>query len=176
MQLLICPGWHRPELTQRFVQALLTVAAPEKLWQLPPYPSLEGLSWLLHQANAPRQQQPLTVIGFSAGVVAAYPLLLGWHQRGGDGSLIAVDGWGMPLVGLPSVYRLSHDLWTHRTSYFPSPAEGQGDFYAQPPVSHLDFWASPQQATGQGRLGCDAPRPMTALEFIAQVLSQEQCR
>ena len=173
MQLLICPGYHSTHLTHKFLQSLLTLVTPERLWILPIWPLPgAGLPWLLSTQQAPKKTELLYVIGFSAGVVAAYSLVMAWQGMGGSSRLIAVDGWGMPLPGAPYVYRMSHDRWTHDTTYFPTADESQGYFYAHPAVEHLTFWQSPQIAKGIGALGT-GPRPMTALEFIYAVLSSD---
>lgn len=185
MQLLICPGYHPPALTHDFLQSLLahltparsldlspdcsSGRSPERLWVLPIGASPLGLPWLLSSPQAPQLAQPLSVIAFSAGVVAAYPLLMAWKGLGGTGRLIAVDGWGMPLPGDLAIYRISHDHWTHRTTYLPSPAESRGYFYCQPAVDHLTLWQLPQLSQGMGDLGTGVA-PMTALEFICGAL------
>ena len=170
MQLLICPGYHSSDLTHAFLQSLLGVVTPERLWILPigPIPGA-ALPWLLTSRQTPQKDQVLQVIGFSAGVVAAYLLVMAWQGMGGTSRLIAVDGWGMPLPGDLSIYRMSHDRWTHRTTHFPTADESQGSFYAYPAVDHLALWQSPHMTKGVGSIG-NLPRSMTALEFISAVL------
>ena len=170
MQLLVCPGYHSPALTHAFLRSLLGVLTPQRLWVLPAAVTPWSASWLLNAEQRPQQDCVLHVVAFSAGVVAAYPLVLGWQKMGGASRLIAIDGWGMPLLGISDIYRVSHDRWTHRTTYFPTPAEGNGYFYADPAVEHLDLWQSPHLTTGLGSLDTLALRPMTALEFICTVL------
>ncbi|ESA37196.1 tr [Leptolyngbya sp. Heron Island J] len=172
MQLLIFSGYHSPDLTHAFLQSLLRVTTPERLWVLPIWAAPVALPWLLSSRQAPRRDCLLQVIAFSAGVVAAYPLLLAWQRLGGNCRLIAVDGWGMPLPGNLTIYRISHDRWTHRTTYFPTAAESQGYFYAQPAVDHLQLWRSPDVATGIGSLGATTCS-MTAIEFISAVLTSD---
>ncbi|MEA5464162.1 hypothetical protein [Leptothoe sp. PORK10 BA2] len=172
MQLLICPGYHAPALTDDFLQSLLAHLtpdqAPDQLWVLPLWAYPLGLPWLFNSAQLDR---PLSIIAFSAGVVAAYPLLLAWQSLGGTGRLIAIDGWGMPLPGDLVIYRISHDHWTHRTTYWPSPAESRGSFYCQPAVQHLALWQHPHLSQGMGDLGTGVG-PMTALEFICGALGK----
>ncbi|MEL6229122.1 MAG: hypothetical protein AAFR24_04365 [Cyanobacteria bacterium J06627_3] len=172
MQLLICPGYHAPALTHSFLQSLLGKLTPERLWVLPIGSSPLALPWLLTSPQAPQRAHPLSVIAFSAGVVGAYPLLMAWQRLGGTSQLIALDGWGMPLPGNLEIYRVSHDGWTHHTTYFPSADESRGYFYCQPAVNHLDLWQSPQLSQGMGSLGGNAAGPMTALEFICEALTQ----
>lgn len=170
MQLLICSGFHAPALTHDFLQSLFKVLRPERLWILPVGSGPGALSGLLRGQQAPQLDQRLQVIGFSAGVVAAYPLLLAWQAMGGTSRLIAIDGWGMPLPGDLAIYRVSHDAWTHRTTYFPAPAESCGYFYAEPAVDHLTLWQAPQTTVGIGAIGQGVPGTMTALEFMGAVL------
>ncbi len=173
MQILLCPGYHSSALTHDFLQALLAhltpSRTPDRLWILPVWAFPLGLPWLLNGDQAPQLDQPLSVIAFSAGVVAAYPLLMAWQSLGGSSRLIAMDGWGMPLPGNLTVYRISHDRWTHQTTYMPSPAESKGHFYCQPAVDHLELWQRPQLSRGIGDWGAGT-QPMTALEFICGAL------
>lgn len=172
MQLLICPGYHSPDLTHAFLQSLFQAVTPERLWILPiGLAPGAGLPWLLGAKQLPQRDQPLNVIGFSAGVVAAYPLVMAWQSMGGTSRFIAIDGWGMPLLGNLAVYRMSHDVWTHRHTYFPTAAESQGYFYSEPAVEHLKLWKDVDMAQGIGSIG-NKPHTMTALEFICTVLLQ----
>ena len=170
MQLLICPGYHAPELTGSFLRCLKRQVSPTRLWVVPIWQSWGALPWLFHPRQGPKQDQPLQIIAFSAGVVAAYPLALAWHHRGGHVRLLALDGWGMPLMGGFSICRMSHDRWTHSTTYLPSPGESQGYFYAEPAVDHLFMWQAPHATIGTGAIN-GAIRKMTALDFIATVLA-----
>ncbi len=169
MQLLIFPGYHASALTDSFLHSLLRVVTPDRLWVLPLWASPGALPWLLTSPQAPQLNQMLYIIAFSAGVVAMYPLALAWQGMGGTSRVVAVDGWGMPLLGNLAIYRMSHDRWTHRTTYFPSAAESRGYFYAEPAVEHLALWQSPHLARGMGAIG-SLPRPMTALEFMQAAL------
>lgn len=169
MQLLISPGFHSPELTDSFLQSLRSVVMPERLWVLPMFSPFKEFSGVSNDQQMPRYDQPLLIIAFSAGVVAAYPIALAWQAMGGTSHIIAMDGWGMPLVGNFTVYRMSHDRWTHDTTYFPSPSESQGAFYADPAVDHLTLWQSPHLVYGQGVIGATC-QAMTAMEFIVAAL------
>lgn len=173
MQLLICPGYHSPDLTYAFLQSLLGELTPERLWILPVGVSPGAIPWLLTSSQRPQLDRLLQIVAFSAGVVAAYPLALAWQAMGGRGRMVAVDGWGMPLVGDLAIYRMSHDRWTHRTTYFPTPVESKGYFYAHPAVDHLSIWQSPQLSKGIGAIG-NQIGSMTALEFICAVLTQPE--
>ena len=169
MQLLISPGCHSPELTHSFLRSLRSAIAPQQLWVLPVCLTPWGLSDLLHNQLTPQLDQPLHIIAFSAGVVVAYPIALAWQSMGGASHMIAMDGWGMPLLGTFKISRMSHDRWTHDTTYFPSAPESQGSFYADPAVEHLTLWQSPDLVLGQGVIG-ETCQSMTAMEFIAMAL------
>ncbi|MEM6251567.1 MAG: hypothetical protein AAF821_01480 [Cyanobacteria bacterium P01_D01_bin.156] len=112
----------------------------------------------------------LQIIAFSAGVVVAYPIAMFWQRLGGQVRLLALDGWGMPLIGNLEIYRMSHDLWTHRTTYLPAPTESNGFFYATPTVEHLSLWQSPHATIGMGAIN-GSEQAMTALDFITAVLN-----
>ena len=161
MGIVICPGIHDRVLTQQFIQRLLqavdaTTLRPEALLVFPAerYPAYSGLHVLrfLHKQlsrHDPDQalDQPLLFIGFSAGVVGAMGAAIGWQAMGGTvKALLAIDGWGVPLTGSFPSHRLSHDAFTHWSSALLG--AGEDSFYADPAVSHLDFWRSPQSAAG----------------------------
>jgi hypothetical protein len=158
--IIICPGFHSPQLTEDFITAM-GWRQPGKLGQsflvipktILPYNFSEIHQWLSQQFEP--SQTPLYFIGFSAGVVGAMETALSWQQQGGTvQGLIAIDGWGVPLFGSFPLYRLSHDWFTHITSQFLG--KGQRDFYCSPAVSHLALWQSPDKAWGwqEIKLGC----------------------
>lgn len=170
MQLLLFPGYHSPDLTLAFSRCLRRQVACR---QLQVWPIEHGaFTWMFHRPRLQHADELLQIIAFSAGVVAAYPVALSWLQQGGRVQFIAMDGWGMPLLGGGSIYRMSHDRYTHLTTYLPSPLESEGYFYADPAVDHLSFWRSPHAVCGVGRLA-GVVKPMTALDFIAASLAQK---
>ena len=161
MAIVICPGVHDRVLTQQFIQGLLEasddpVLRSEALLVFPAerYPAYSGLHILrfLHEQCSHFDPDlafstPLVFIGFSAGVVGAVSAAAIWQQLGGTvKALIAIDGWGVPLLGNFPVHRLSHDAFTHWSSALLG--AGEDSFYADPGVSHLEFWRSPQSACG----------------------------
>ncbi len=166
--IFICPGIHDQSLTESFVASLQLT---QKTLILPTdhYPPLSALHILLFlRQNVSIHTTPLTWISFSAGVVGAAGASFLWQQWGGKTTgFFALDGWGVPLWGNFPIYRLSHDLFTHQTSaWF---GTGQENFYAEPPVDHLDLWRSPSQVSGwqvttQGRART------TAAHFIRERL------
>lgn len=117
------------------------------------------------------RSSPLLWIGFSAGVVGAIAAAHLWqHQGGRVAAVIALDGWGMPLIGDFPIHRVSHDFFTHCTSVGVGPA---GDsFYADPGVPHLDLWRSPHTVQGwqiaAAQPGCR--QTTTAATFITALL------
>lgn len=150
--IVICPGIHSPQLTISFVQGMGQVLTSENYLILPteiyfPYDGIAIATWLKQYYPQPRQAPPLSWIAFSAGVVGAMAAALLWQRQAGKiQSLIAFDGWGMPLVADFPIYRVSHDYFTHWSSGF----LGAGDrgFYADPEVTHLDLWRSPESCQG----------------------------
>ncbi|KPQ37178.1 MAG: hypothetical protein HLUCCA11_01755 [Phormidesmis priestleyi Ana] len=119
---------------------------------------------------------PIVAIGFSAGVVGLAGALSLWQQRGGKvARFFAVDGWGVPVMGLP-VCRLSHDAFTHWSS-LPLGA-GNINFYAEPAVGHLDIWGKSTQVNGWQVKGWQpggtaGSKAMTAADFLAGQLQKE---
>jgi hypothetical protein len=112
----------------------------------------------------------LIVIAFSAGVVGVSAALrpawlktMGMHIE----ALFALDGWLVPLFLPFTCYRLSHDYFTHQTSW----PFGMGalNFWAEPAVSHLDFWANPGAAEGWA-VSTTQYTPTNALTFIHERL------
>lgn len=88
----------------------------------------------------------MVAIGFSAGVVGLVGALTIWQQQGGQiQRLFAMDGWGIPTIGLP-VCRMSHDAFTHWSSV--PLGMGNVNFYAEPSVEHLQMWANPAHVKG----------------------------
>jgi hypothetical protein len=184
MGIVICPGIHDRALTQQFIQRLLEAAtgtlSSEALLVFPTerYPAYSGLHILrfLHEQltrHDPERafKQPLVFIGFSAGVVGAMGAAVGWQAMGGTViALLAIDGWGVPLVGGFPVHRLSHDSFTHWSSALLG--AGEDSFYADPGVSHLEFWRSPQSAHGWW-VFADTSKPavaMSAASFLTALL------
>jgi hypothetical protein len=152
MTLFICPGIHPPQLTQQFLaQMQISLDEPSgevplifPAERLPPYSPLAVSDWLMARGD---RQRPLIIIAFSAGVVGAMAAAGRWQLAGYPlGGMVAMDGWGVVLHG--PVARMSHDAFTHWTSI--PLGGGSQSFYAEPPVSHLDLWRSPQTTTGWG--------------------------
>jgi hypothetical protein len=145
------------------------------------YPAFSGCHILRFlRQQLPRQghlSRDLVVISFSAGVVGAIAAAWMWQQTGGQiQAFIALDGWGVPLLGHFPIYRLSHDYWTHWTSALLG--SGSESFFADPPVSHLDLWRSPQTVTGVNvqmtAEGQEVRSPTTAIAFLGKCLHQAQ--
>ncbi len=137
MRLIICPGVHHPILTAGFlaglgnsVQAWSPVIIPS---DRPPYCGWQIMEFLhSHLALSdpdgvlsdpdgkldPQLLPHLLFIGFSAGVVGAMTAAHLWQNQGGRvAALIAIDGWGVPLVGSFPIHRVSHDALTHWSTF-----------------------------------------------------------
>jgi len=163
MQIVVCPGFHSPALTREFLQVLGwydCVVPPE---QLSP---LDGLG--IYQQLQDRQ--PALFVGFSAGVIGAAIAAELWQQQGNTVlGLIAIDGWGVPLISTSfPTYRLSHDRFTHVTSGWGE--FGQGRFYCDPPATHLDLWRSPRQAWGWCDRGPGWQERLDAASYLQDVI------
>lgn len=165
MQIVVCPGFHSPALTREFLQVLGwydCVVPPE---QLSP---LDGLG--IYQQLQDRQ--PALFVGFSAGVIGAAIAAELWQQQGNTVlGLIAIDGWGVPLISTSfPTYRLSHDRFTHLTSGFSEP--WQERFYCDPPVEHLELWRSPQKARGWQLLHPGMRIRTNAATYLREILKR----
>jgi hypothetical protein len=183
--LIICPGIHDPQLTEQFLSTLglnrVSSDPSPSVWVVPPsarpYCAAELLEFL-HRRGAidfsrPGSLDPLILIGFSAGVVGAIGVAWSLYAlQYPIQALIAIDGWGVPLVAPFPIYRISHDYFTHWSSGLLGP--GLEGFYADPPVEHLDLWRSPPQAVGWSVPALGSPSPpqkTTAAEFLRRILS-----
>lgn len=173
MTYLICPGIHDKKFTDSFLQVLTQQGVNfQDLLVLPvdSYPSFSAFHIVdfLQQQFQHHPFDELTFISFSAGVVGAIGAAWMWQKQGKPvRAFIAFDGWGVPLWGEFSIYRLSHDEFTHWSSIL----LGGGDesFYADPPVEHLDLWQSPHKATGWHIFKTGRSRT-TAAAFLAGLL------
>lgn len=149
MPIIIIPGIHDAELTDSFVRGIQQkiqqnyLILPTEQYQ--PYSAISIYQWLNQQQLD--KTEPLAFIAFSAGVVGGIGAALAWQSQGGRiQSFIAIDGWGMPLIASFPIYRVSHDRFTHVTSGMLG--AGQFGFYADPNVSHLTIWRSPERCWG----------------------------
>ncbi len=184
MSVVLCPGIHDRGLTQQFMQGLSDsseVALRLESWLVFPaerYPAYSALHILrfLHESFSRRDPDcafntPLVFIGFSAGVVGAVGAAHVWQGLGGSvKALLAIDGWGVPLMGKFPMHRLSHDSFTHWSSALLG--AGEDSFYADPGVAHLDLWRSPQTASGWWlRSNLDQPpTARSAASFLTALL------
>ncbi|MGL5832324.1 MAG: hypothetical protein ACRC1Z_03725 [Waterburya sp.] len=152
MPIIICPGIHDPHLTELFIQALQDKIPQDYLDYLVlptseylPYSAIAVFQWLDQQGLS--KTSPLAFIAFSAGVVGGFGAAIAWQLKGGRvDRLIAIDGWGMPLVANFPIFRVSHDYFTHWSSGMLG--SGSAGFYADPGVEHLELWRSPSTSCG----------------------------
>ncbi|MBE9061325.1 hypothetical protein [cf. Phormidesmis sp. LEGE 11477] len=171
LPVIVCPGFNPDELTDGLVRSLPPFARPYVARGLPISP-LDIYQWMTDTFGNPATQPPLVGIGFSAGVIGLAGALLLWQQAGGKvARLFAIDGWGVPLLGL-SVTRISHDQFTHLTT-LPLGA-GELNFYADPGVDHLSLWGEPEQVIGRAvpwwQITETAGEIMSAQDFLVQSL------
>jgi len=168
--IIICPGFHAPQESDRFLaQMQLSEALLFPVPEFAPYSSLDLIRFLESKLDSPLQCEPVVFIAFSAGVVAATVAALTWQQRGGRvRALIALDGWGVPLPDTIASYRLSHDEFTHWSSALLG--AGRQSFYCDPPVEHLKLWRSPATAWGWQPLLPGWRSRTTAAEFMAKII------
>ncbi|MDM9385002.1 hypothetical protein QUB80_30555 [Chlorogloeopsis sp. ULAP01] len=158
MNIIICPGIHESSLTENFVASLrernFDTSTSKSLVNILVFPT-DGYSSLsafhilqfLFDRLKNQQKSPVIFISFSAGVVGAIASAYLWQNSGGHvKAFIAIDGWGVPLLGNFPIHRMSHDYFTHWSSKILGC--GQNNFYADPPVEHLDMWRSPQTVQG----------------------------
>lgn len=180
----LCPGFHPPDLTQSFCQHLDGLGLPtQKHLVFPsdraaPYDSLAVLRFLHEHLSRDHPQDwlttPITLIGFSAGAVAAMGAALMLEGLGGTvQTVFLLDGWGVPIAGHFPTHRLSHDRFTHWSSTLLG--AGQDSFYAEPAVDHLALWRSPHIVQGFWVKPMPTrPSPTTALDFLAHWLQYYQ--
>jgi hypothetical protein len=186
MVTILCPGFHHPPLTTDFLNAVYpNWRSREELGQLliyptPDYPAYDALKIIdfLQHSLADRSSIlniSLTFIGFSAGVVGAMGAALLWQQQGGHvKGLIALDGWGVPVLDGFPVYRMSHDYFTHWSSALLG--NGVESFWADPAVEHLELWRSPETVKGWWLSPTPNRKttllPMTAKQILIHWLTQ----
>jgi hypothetical protein len=149
MSVIICPGVHSPQLTESFLQAI--EASDDWLifptGEYPAYSAINIFNFLLKNEPEPKSASPLLFICFSAGVVGGIGAAIAWKMNGGRiKALIAIDGWGVPLMADFPIHRFSHDYFTHWSSALLG--AGEDSFYADPGVEHLEMWKFPGKIMG----------------------------
>lgn len=181
--LIICPGFHPRSWTDAFLQNIdFAVAYPIWLFPTEQYPACSGIHLLnfMRSCVGCNSKTLLTAlceyapifISFSAGVVGAMQAAWAWQQLGGQvAAIVAIDGWGVPLVSKIPCYRLSHDFFTHWSSAVLG--GGHDSFYASPDKSHADLWKTPQQVEGwwiDQEKGFETRERLTAAAFIQKIV------
>ncbi|MGF1604070.1 MAG: hypothetical protein ACFCU8_19050 [Thermosynechococcaceae cyanobacterium] len=191
--IVICPGFHARAWTDRFLQGM-RFPNPDSLWVFPAeeYPACSGVhifNFLYEISSGSVRSNTASIdaqiternglgitpilIGFSAGVVGVMQAAWVWRQLGGDiAAIIAIDGWGVPLLSDIPCYRLSHDRFTHWSSAVLG--RGCDRFYADPSMAHSELWQSPQNAQGwwicDHESQSDPKTATTAADFIHHLL------
>ena len=182
---IVCPGFHAPELTDRAIAALdlpLTlnvIAIPERIWPSDPV----GIAGYLETQIPPEcRTSPVSFLAFSAGTVGALGAALLW--RSPIRTIVLCDGWGVPVLPLlegrspapisaptsaPTVHRLSHDRWPHDT--WGRMGIATPSFCAEPAVEHLELWGEVDRVTGHAfdLAGCPTGET-TAKDYIRRSL------
>ena len=156
MKVIICPGVHKTQLTDRFLNNLWVAKQPKIVttkvddWlvfptdKYPAYSSFDLYQWLDRYRVLTDE---LLFICFSAGVVAGIGAAISLQLRGIKiKAFVAMDGWGVPLKASFPIYRFSHDYFTHWSSALLG--TGKASFYSEPAVPHLTLWESPQMCHG----------------------------
>ncbi len=183
--IIICPGIHDLQLTQDFLEKLqlskdnnqfssrTTQVLSFPTQNHPAYSAIDIMEFL--KSKITNIKSPVAFISFSAGVVGAIGAAWAWQLLGGNvKTLIAIDGWGVPLAGNFPIHRLSHDYFTHWSSALLG--AGEDSFYADPGVEHLELWQSPDSCNGwcvhQNMMGKLERRYMTEAEFIIYLLQK----
>lgn len=184
MNIYICPGFHLPQLTQSFLQELSLsnsnsiLSINTRVFNVKTYTALSAihiLQDLIKAYGQPRQAAPVLFISFSAGVIGALGAAWGWELLGGKvKAVIAIDGWGVPLMGNFPIHRLSHDYFTHQTSIVINRPEDS--FYADPEATHLQMWRSPSTVKGWATSAVNFPvrSRFNGAEFILMLLKRYQ--
>ncbi|MEL6438235.1 MAG: hypothetical protein AAFQ80_03105 [Cyanobacteria bacterium J06621_8] len=171
MTVIIIPGIHDPRLSDRLIASLQS-KINQKFLLLPteeylPYSAIAITQWLNQQPLI--KTEALAFISFSAGVVGGYGAALAWQFQGGKiSSFIALDGWGMPLIEQFPLYRISHDYFTHWSSGILG--GGARGFVADPPVSHLELWRSPDQCRGWRTVGHQLRTRCWLTDYLQEIL------
>lgn len=182
--IVLCPGFHAPELTQSFLKQFETiVTSGAKVLVFPsdrylPYSVPDILCFLYERLTTelhhPWLQVPVMFVGFSAGVVGATGAALAWEMIGGKVLvLFALDGLGVPVVGHFPTHRISCNHFTYWSSALLG--AGKDSFYAEPEVGHLALWRSPQAVQGWWVSAQARPSTQTTLlHFLAHWLNYYQ--
>lgn len=160
LKLRVFSGFHDPNLDSRFLANFLSAWETTQLQDIITLEiSLYAIGdWLqpsvTHDTKVNHDHperhhgvEGTIFLGFSAGCMrAALASQLYQATKKPVLGLIAVDGWGLPLIHTQiPIYRLSHDLFTHNSSMV---LGGKGVFFADPPVPHLSIWEYPDCVSG----------------------------
>jgi len=181
LNLLICAGIHPFTWTNDFLINFTNSGANfpiENLSVYPTdlYPAYDGrriYQFIQESYSQSNISYPLIIIAFSAGVVGALIASRLWQRQGGKiSALVAVDGWGVPLIADFPIYTLSHDYFTDLTLIrFNSQVES---FYAYPSVSHEYIWRSPLQTRGWWQKPYGTKQTSNAMAIIKYCLEKYQ--
>lgn len=176
--LIICDGIHPPQWTNDFLGSLhneiIEIKEDNYLVFPSQHPSYNGQSiyqFILDHHPYPSSSDGLIMIGFSAGVVGALIASGLWQRNGGKVlALIAIDGWGVPLIANFPIHTISHDYFTHLTLIKFN--HNCDSFYADPCVSHEQIWRSPLQTLGWWQRADGTKKRSNAIVLIKDCLEK----
>lgn len=154
MKVIICPGIHETQLTDRFLNSIFRFEEKflfNKNSDLLIFPTAKDRAYSPVDIYQWLSDSTILVdvlfICFSAGVVGGFGAATALQLQGVTiKAFVAIDGWGVPLLADFPLYRLSHDYFTHWSSALLG--AGKENFYCDPPVSHLSLWESPEACQG----------------------------
>ena len=168
---LICGGIHSPTWTDSFLCCLSNCR--DRDWNYlvfpshyyPPYDGRKVYQFVVEDYGKPDQSKALLVIAFSAGVVGALIASHLWQRHGGKIKVfLAIDPWGIPLVGDFAIHTLSHDWFTHITMI--NFNRCYDSFYADPSVTHEQIWRAPNLVEGWWQKTRSLKQRINAASFI----------
>ncbi|MBL1209265.1 hypothetical protein [Geminocystis sp. GBBB08] len=175
---IICGGFHPHYFNINFFNYLTTIIndiSPENTIfitgdNFQPYDGLNIYKYILKN-KAELFKYNLTFIGFSAGVVGSIIAGNLWKKKGGKvNTLLAFDGWGVPLISSNfPCYRISHDYATHLIYL----GGEKNAFYAFPPVPHLKLWSYPENIQGYWEITSGIKKRANLTDFIKFCLKKD---
>lgn len=180
MKVIICPGIHETQLTDRFLNSIFRFESEfllDKKSDLLVFPTAKDRAYspvdIYQWLSSSTTLVDVLFICFSAGVVGGFGAATALQLQGVTiKAFVAIDGWGVPLLADFPIYRLSHDYFTHWSSALLG--AGKENFYCDPPVPHLTLWESPEAGKGwivtEGKDGV-TKIPSSAQKYIRDILA-----
>lgn len=196
--LVICPGFHAAELTDRAIAhldlpaSIRTIVIPtDQIFPCDPVSIANYIErQMLESGVIPDRKTRINLnfLGFSAGTIGALGAAWLWRDRAQLGAIILCDGWGVPILPVwdwftdrqqptiaptPNIYRVSHDRWTHDT--WSRMGIATPSFIADPEVEHLTLWSDPDRVLGNSiDAAGQAIAHLSATDYIRQCLGFDE--